>query len=271
MLRPVTFLPDPLSDPRSLHESNPRWLVGSVCLSMVAHVSLTLALPSARPPSPPLAHPATEVFDVDPPPPPQAPPEPEPEPEPPIRPKRPPIVPRVQGPSSLPDAPAPTRQAAAVLTAPDDTGPLDFTDRFVTGQASSFSEGSAGLRRTSSRRTGTAGESTTGTLRLPPAGAGTPLSSRDQSRRVSVVGGFAWSCPFPAAANSAGIDLAIVQLRIQVDARGRLGSVAVVADPGHGFGDAARRCAATRQFLPALDRDGAPVPGELVIRVRFTR
>ena len=63
----------------------------------------------------------------------------------------------------------------------------------------------------------------------------------------------------------------MVQLRIRVDARGRLDEIAVVADPGHGFAEAARRCAAGKQFRPGLDRNGAPVSSELVVRVRFTR
>jgi len=85
------------------------------------------------------------------------------------------------------------------------------------------------------------------------------------------VGGFAWACPFPPAADAAGIDLAVVQLKIRVSGRGTLGEVDVLADPGHGFGAAARRCAAGQRFVPALDRNGAPVPGEIVVRVRFTR
>ena len=70
-------------------------------------------------------------------------------------------------------------------------------------------------------------------------GSGT-VASVDRSRRASVVGGFAWSCPFPPAADVAGIDLAVVTLRLAVDAKGRLERASVVQDPGHGFAEAAK-------------------------------
>jgi len=63
----------------------------------------------------------------------------------------------------------------------------------------------------------------------------------------------------------------VVQLRLRVGALGRLDEVRVVADPGYGFAEAARRCAAGKRFLPALDRRGAAVSSELAVRVRFTR
>jgi periplasmic protein TonB len=49
-------------------------------------------------------------------------------------------------------------------------------------------------------------------------------------------------------------------------------SVNVVNDPGHGFGRAARMCALTRRFTPALDRTGQPIAGATPpFVVRFTR
>jgi protein TonB len=153
-----------------------------------------------------------------------------------------------------------------VLTANDNAGPLDFTDTFVVGQATTFSGGATSSRgaRSPVPSKSTAAE----TLGASALGA---APSRDQSRRASVVGGFAWSCPFPPAADSASINLAVVQLRLRVAAQGRLEHVGVMADPGHGFAEAARRCASGKHFLPALDRTGAPVSSELVVRVRFTR
>jgi len=45
-----------------------------------------------------------------------------------------------------------------------------------------------------------------------------------------------------------------------------------VSEPGHGFGRAARMCALTKRYTPALDRDGNPVVGTTPpINVTFTR
>jgi hypothetical protein len=48
-------------------------------------------------------------------------------------------------------------------------------------------------------------------------------------------------------------------------------SVAVVSDPGHGFGAAAQLCARQKRFLPALDRAGTPIVASVVVNVRFMR
>jgi protein TonB len=48
--------------------------------------------------------------------------------------------------------------------------------------------------------------------------------------------------------------------------------VKVVSDPGFGFGRAARVCALSRRYTPALDRTGSPtVSATPPIKVRFTR
>lgn len=255
----VTFCPDPLGDPPP-GAPNQRWLALCFTVSSVVHVSLGLVLPAAQASLAAPAFQATEVFDIDPPPP--APPEPPPEPA--SDPKPLPLA--HTSPSVRLATPAQPALAAAVLTAHDNAGPLDFTDEFVTGQATAFSGGATSSRGVISKTP----VSATGTAAFQSPGAGPP-PSRDQSRRASVVGGFAWSCPFPAAADTAGIDLAVVQLNLRVGALGKLVEVAVLADPGYGFAEAARRCAAGRHFLPALDRNGVPVRGELTVRVRFTR
>jgi glutaminase len=45
----------------------------------------------------------------------------------------------------------------------------------------------------------------------------------------------------------------------------------VLADPGHGFGTEAVRCAIDTRWSPALDREGNPIRGTAIVRVRFTR
>ena len=267
MLEPVTFCPDPLSEPPSLRPSNQAWLALCLALSAVVHVCLGLGLPSAQSVAAAPAYEATEVFDIEPPAPPPPPPVLPDPPQPATTPEaRPPAQP-LQSPSPRPSPPAaPPALAAAVLTADDSAGPLDFTNEFVTGQGTAFSGGATSSRGVTSRSYVRSGAAV-----AAPASVPSPAARRDHSRRASVVGGFAWSCPFPPAADEAGIDLAVVELRIRVNAQGRLDQVGVLADPGHGFAQAARRCASGRQFLPALDRNGASVSSELAVRVRFTR
>lgn len=265
MLHRVTFCPDPLSDSLPLQTANRWWFALWFTLSSGVHVSFGLTLPSAQklPLAP--AFKATEVFDIEPPaPPPPEPPPPEPPAAAASSPKAPPAAHR-------PTRPQPSAQdrpgaAAALLTAHENAGPLDFTDQFVTGQATAYAGGATSSRGSTSPKRG----NSYGAAPVGDSGSADGTGP-DHSRRASVVGGFAWFCPFPPAADIAGIDLAVVELRIRVDAGGRLAAVSVAVDPGYGFAEAARRCAAGKQFRPALDRNGVPVSSELVVRVRFTR
>jgi protein TonB len=46
----------------------------------------------------------------------------------------------------------------------------------------------------------------------------------------------------------------------------------VIGDPGNGFGREARKCALTRRFEPALDREGRPVLGTIPqVNITFQR
>jgi len=47
--------------------------------------------------------------------------------------------------------------------------------------------------------------------------------------------------------------------------------VAVLSDPGHGFGKAAKSCASKARFDAARDDAGKAVAGELMMRVRSER
>jgi TonB family protein len=60
-----------------------------------------------------------------------------------------------------------------------------------------------------------------------------------------------------------------VELRLQIDAQGRVTAAAAVATPpGVGFEEAARRVALGARYRPAL-RDGEPVASEATLQVRF--
>ena len=78
-------------------------------------------------------------------------------------------------------------------------------------------------------------------------------------------------CPFPAASDKANIDQATVNLKVAVDAKGRVTSVSVMNDPGYGFGAAAKACVAKATWDAALDGNGNEVAGESVLRMLFTR
>jgi protein TonB len=67
------------------------------------------------------------------------------------------------------------------------------------------------------------------------------------------------------------VDQAVVTMRVVIAADGTPQAVDVVRDPGHGFGQAARGCAYRKHWDPALNRDGRPVAGTILLNVRFDR
>jgi protein TonB len=156
-----------------------------------------------------------------------------------------------------------------VLTRADRTNdPLDFTDGFVVGAASTYAGGATAAQGTGSN-TGIPGASLVPEKPspLPPPNSPGP----DRHRSPSVAGGDEWRCPFPPEADAAYLDTAVATIRIEVGASGVVRSVSVESDPGYGFGREARRCALTRPWSPALDHDGRPVDGVAVVKVRFVR
>lgn len=94
-----------------------------------------------------------------------------------------------------------------------------------------------------------------------------PVPSSSSKPRMKDIG----QCPFPKESDKLGIDEAVVAVRASVDAAGKATRVVIVADPGHGFGEAARVCATKAQYVPARDDKGNAIAGEAVIRVRFVR
>ena len=81
-----------------------------------------------------------------------------------------------------------------------------------------------------------------------------------------------WRCPWPAEADADEIDEQSAIVRVEVGADGKVEAVSIVRDPGHGFGQAAARCAEKARFRAALDRGGKAVRAQSPpIRVRFVR
>jgi protein TonB len=160
---------------------------------------------------------------------------------------------------SRPVPPAQAGQLAAVSAAP-----IDFTgSTFIVGSGASYAGGVT---------------SSTGTSRKPVLGAvipGTPrspsLAVGNRARQVSLDQA-AWNCPWPAEADAQQVNEQTVVLRASIRADGRADSVEILADPGLGFGAAARLCALTTRFEPAHNRAGLPIAAQSPpIRVHFFR
>jgi protein TonB len=208
--------------------------------------------------------------DVQPEPEPPA-PEPEPEPEPPA-PEPEPVKPPPKAPTPPPTAAAPApaaAQAGRVLTAePTPDEPLDLTgNSFVQGNADYYAGGV-----TAAKGTGTQA------VRAPAARAdgavgGTgraPASTVDRSRAAGTVE-TNWDCPFPAEAELEQINYQQVRVAVTVSGNGRALDVKVIGDTSFGFGRAAQRCALSKTFVPALDREGHPVTMTIPVMVTFLR
>jgi len=211
-----------------------------------------------------------ETIDIETVKPPEPPPPPPPEPEPPKETVKAPPPPKDDAPPPPPPAAA---QAGKVLTQePDPNEPVDLTNSFVTGNATTYAGGvtqangtsAAPIYNPNARATGVPGG--TGAPQAPPA----PVV--DRSRPAGLSGSSDWKCPWPSEADSEQIDDAYVMVQVTVGANGRASQVRVLQDPGHGFGREAQRCAMRETFTTALDRDGSSIPGVTkAFRIHFER
>jgi periplasmic protein TonB len=211
--------------------------------------------------------------DIDltpPPPPPPAPPEPEPEPE---KEPEPPPPPKADQPPSAP--PPAAAEAGKVLTAePDPDEPVDLTgDGFVTGIGERFAGGVTASTGTSNKAVRAPQAAATGTgagSRLP---VGPAVGPKDLSRPAAVTASGDWNdCGFPPEADQEGVNFGKVTLAVTVRADGRARSVAVIKDPGYGFGAVAQRCALRKTYQTALNRAGEAIEQTTApFTVRFTR
>jgi protein TonB len=180
----------------------------------------------------------------------------------------------VKAPSPERAAPPPApAQAGKILTQePDPNEPVDLTGQgFVTGNADNYAGGVTSATGTSK----TAVRNLNAVVGGVPGGTGTkvvPVTGPDQSQAPSIVGSSQWDCPFPAEADAEEINYQRVKLLIVVRSDGTPQDAKVIADPGHGFGREARKCALTRRYEPARDRDGRPVLGTIPqVNITFQR
>lgn len=163
------------------------------------------------------------------------------------------------------EAPPPeAAQAGKVLAVAGDV--VDFGDTFVAGTGRSYAGGVT-------ERGGTATHAVTGVRARAggvEGGTGTGRNG-DRTRAPQLAGGASWDCPFPEEADDAGIDHALVTLRVEVDRAGLVARVEVTRDPGDGFGREARRCALRKRWSAGLDRAGVPTAAAAIVNVRFDR
>jgi protein TonB len=203
----------------------------------------------------------TEMIEVElpPEPPPPEPTAPAPEPE--------PVRERRAEPEPEPTAAAPppeAAQAGQLLAAADEV--VDFGDTFVTGDSAKYAGGTTESNGSAAHAVRDADARAGGV----PGGTGTDPHG-DLSRAPQLLGGKAWDCPFPAEADDAGLDQAVVTLRLEVGADGKVTDARATVDPGHGFAREARRCALRKRFAPALDRAGRPTGNVLTLNIQFER
>jgi len=127
-------------------------------------------------------------------------------------------------------APPSAAQAGQVLDAKSEV--VDFGDVIVTGSGNAFAGGvtdGAGTSRSAVRDPAARGDAR-GTGAKPAA----PVV--DLSRPPQLAGGSQWQCPFPPEADDAGVDHALVTLRVNVAANGRVQSVVTSRNRGRGRG-----------------------------------
>jgi len=258
MLQAVPYRADPIA---TLAEQRERaWLGPSLVFAALVHAAAAFVLPSDPGAAREAAPITTEIIEIQPAaPPPTESPKPEPPPSAPSEPvKRGSIQPSSE---RTPSPPA----AVPLLTqsSNENADLVDLTDSVVVGSAT-------GSRGTGGRATSAPGPGS-GVTNSQGAGSLSEPLGPNRARAASVWGESDWNCPFPPEADIDGVDRAVASLRVELNGRGAVNQVAILRDPGHGFGAAARRCALGKRYDPALDREGRPIPASLVLNVRFVR
>lgn len=209
----------------------------------------------------------TQMVDIElPPPAPHAPPPPPQETPVPKAASRPSPSMRAQGPPSATHPRDPvhtTAQAGQALTRlPSQEDIVDFDDTIISGNGARYAGGA----------TAAGGRDTQAVHELPTQGGGSEEGGdSDLSSPPRLAGAAQWECPFPPEADDAGIDQAVVTLRVEVTAEGQVLSAVATTDAGHGFGREARRCALGKRWAPGRDRRGRPITTTTHVKVSFSR
>jgi protein TonB len=216
---------------------------GAVYLTMAAHVALEVTPP---------VHTELPVVQALPPPPPPPAPQPKEEAAP-VQPRR---VRRV--------APPPPAEASQVITRSSDE-PVDLSSfSIATGHAAVFAGGYTAANGTSHSA-----------VSAPNAGRALPRASRSGSPSLAREAQPArrdWSCAWPDDAQQTDLRETRVTVKVAVSADGDPSAVEVQGGALAGFAEAARRCALSEQYRPALDAGGRRIAGDTpLLSVHFVR
>ncbi|MBX3261403.1 MAG: energy transducer TonB [Labilithrix sp.] len=97
------------------------------------------------------------------------------------------------------------------------------------------------------------------------------MSKTTHSAEAKLLPNADWSdCRASAAMSENRISEALVVIRVRVDAEGRPEHVHIVSDPGYDLGEAARKCAMGKRYIPAREPGARPRSSwTLPFRVRF--
>lgn len=201
------------------------------------------------------------------------PPKPEPIPEP--SPTSSPAEAAVRNLSARPQSARPlpaAARAAKTLTAAEDSAAnlADFT--MVQGEGTSYIGGTTSTLGTATAPVRGAANGSGSNPRSPEAALGPAVAKGPDRTRTASPEGTAWDCSRLYPADPDAGDYATVLIAVSLEADGRPKRVALLRDPGHGFGPAAIRCAMGQRYRPALDSKGDPIAATTPpITVRFTR
>lgn len=168
-------------------------------------------------------------------------------------------------------APAAAQAGAIIAAAPDPNEPVDLTNSFVMGTGDSYAGGKTDPNGTS--KVAVAAIAAKGAGAPGPVGTGTVATviKKDCAKPAKLRGGLNWDCPFPSEADTEQIDEAVASIEVTVNASGRVDTVRVTQDPGHGFGRAAKACAMSKAFEAAVGDDCAATTTTKAFRIRFNR
>ena len=208
------------------------------------------------------------------------PPVPEPPPPPPVAQPPPPsvlrpVVEKVIAPAPPTEEPveeAPASEAAqageALVQDEDAEDEEEDTDEdedntIVTGTADGYAGGATAMGGTSALAVHATVVSSSGV----PGGSGAALAAppklteKDLSREAWLEGSHSWDCDFPGEADRDRVNHAAVGMSVMVSPSGKVYSVDILDDPGHGFARMAIGCALKHKFLPARDPLGNNIWG----------
>jgi protein TonB len=176
-------------------------------------------------------------------------------------------APVAQHDSTPPPSPAAAQAGKVITAAADPAAPADFTDfTMVTGEGKSYAGGT----------TASDGKSTTAVSDPNATGKGVVGGTGDKPApslaRAATPSRREWSCTWPSEEQSGDVSEADVTLRVHVNTEGEPDSIDILNAPKPTFATAAKRCALTERYRPALNEAGQKVTGVTSsFVVHFTR